>query len=61
MKSKRCWYISLVLILFGTFIMSTFNHFIGLIIFGLAAYVAGAYHIRWKLEESDDEFKKLFP
>lgn len=59
MKSKTIWYICLALILFGTFTMSTFNHFIGLIIYGLSAYTAGAYHIKWKLEESDNEFKKL--
>ena len=61
MKSKTYWYISLALILFGSFVMSTFNHLIGLVIFGLAAYTAGAYHIKWKLEGEDNEFKKLFP
>ncbi|GAI92046.1 unnamed protein product [marine sediment metagenome] len=61
MKSKTQWYISLLLILFGTLVMSTFNHLIGLVIFGLAAYSAGAYHIKFRIEEDDNEFKKLFP
>ena len=50
MKTKTLWYICLVLILFGGFLMDTFNRIVGIAILGLASYIAGAYHIKWKLE-----------
>ena len=59
MKTKKYWYISLALILFGALVMSTFNHLVGLIIYGLASYVAGAYHVKWISERDKNEFKKL--
>lgn len=59
MKSKTIWYICLALILYGGFLMDTFNQYIGIIIVGLAAYLAGAYHIKFRLEKEDNEFKKL--
>lgn len=31
--------------------MDTFNQYVGTVILGLAAYAAGAYHIKYKLEE----------
>ena len=39
----------------------SYYYYIGLVLFGLACYVSGAYHIKWKLEKDDNEFKKLFP
>ena len=35
--------------------------YIGTLLFGVCCYVAGAYHIKWRLEKDNDEFKKLFP
>jgi len=59
MKSKTIWFICLVLILYGGFLMDTFNQIMGTIILGLSAYTAGAYHIKWKLEKENNEFDKL--
>ena len=54
LKTKTLWYICLILILFGGFLMDTFNQIVGTAILGLAAYTAGAYHIKWKLEETNE-------
>ncbi len=58
MKSKTTWYILLGLILFGSTIIS-FNHYIGLGIFGISSYAAGAYHIKFRLERDTNEYDKL--
>ena len=58
MKSKTIWYILLGLMLFGSVVMVSY-HYIGMILFGLSAYTAGAYHIKWRLEKDNNEFKEL--
>ncbi len=37
----------------------TYYRFIGLTLFGISSYVAGAYHIKYRIEKDNDEFKKL--
>jgi len=59
MKSKTIWFICLALILYGGFLMDTFNQIMGTIILGLSSYLAGAYHIKWKLEKENNEYDKL--
>ncbi len=58
-KSKTTWFILLGLMLFSSMIMNTYRY-IGLVLFGISSYAAGAYHIKYKLERDTNEFKKLF-
>ncbi len=60
MKSKTTWLILLGLILFSSMVMTTYRY-IGLVLFGISCYEAGAYHIKYRLERDNNEFKKLFP
>ena len=59
MKSKTIWYTLLLIMIFGCMVMEFFSQFIGIIIFGLAAYAAGAYHIKFRLERDDNEYDKI--
>jgi len=57
-KSKTIWFICLALILLGAFLINT-NAFIGIIILGVSSYTAGAYHIKFRLEREEDEYKNF--
>ena len=57
-KTKTIWYILLGLMLFSSIVMTSF-HYIGMLLFGISCYVAGAYHIKWRLEKDTNEYDKL--
>ena len=52
-KTKTIWYILLAIILFSSFVM-TYYRYIGLVLFGVSSYIAGAYHIKFSLERDLD-------
>ena len=49
MKTKTTWYILLAIMLFSSMVMVSY-YYIGMLLFGVSAYTAGAYHIKWRLE-----------
>ena len=59
-KTKTIWYTLLGIMIFSSMVM-TYFHFIGMLLFGLSAYTAGAYQVKWQSEKDTNEFKKLFP
>lgn len=50
-KTRAMWYLALFLIIFGSLIMSVFNHFLGLIIMVSSAYLAGGYQVLCRFED----------
>ena len=58
MKTKTIWYTLLIIILFSSMIMIYYN-LIGLLLFGVSCYTAGAYQVKWQLEKNDKEYDKL--
>ena len=57
-KTKTIWYILLGVMIFSSMMM-TYYRFVGLLLFGVSAYAAGAYHIKWRLEKDTNEYDKL--
>ncbi len=59
MKSKTIWYTLLLVMIFGSMVMEFLNEVVGMILLGLSAYAAGAYHIKWRTENYLNENKEL--
>lgn len=56
MKSKTLWYILLGCMLVSSALINLFGVFLGIILFGLFSYMAGAYHIKFRLEDDINEW-----
>lgn len=51
--TKTIWYILLGTMLFSSMIMNTYRY-IGLVLFGISSYAAGAYNMKFRLERDLD-------
>ena len=59
MKTKTAWYLLLGMIIYSAAVMNGLYLYIGMLLFGISCYAAGAFHIKWRLEKDTNEYDKL--
>ncbi len=58
-KTKTAWYLLLGMMIYSAAIMNALNYYIGMILFGISSYAAGAYHIKFRIEKDTKEYDKF--